>query len=110
MNTGRVTFISLTPNTSRSFSWRAACAVAEADFVIWTGEGAYPDVLQQASDHADVILDGTTYSLLPFYDLASRDGFRIAHISSDVPARWEEIVEQLDHCAELGLITEIVRP
>lgn len=111
MSIGRVTFISLRPSTAGSLSWRATSAIAEADFVLSTGETVSPEVLRHAPVHADVFLDGgTTHSLLPFYDLASRDGFRIAHISSDVPARREEIVEQLDRCAELGLVTEIVRP
>jgi precorrin-4 methylase len=112
VSTGKVTFVSLMPGTSGSLSWRATWAIAEADFVIWTGGTVIPDVLRHAPVHADVFLDstGTSHSLLPFYDLASRDGFRIAQISSDIPARREEVVEQLDLCAELGLITEIVRP
>lgn len=112
MSTGKVTFVSLIPDTSDSLSWRATWAIAEADFVIWTGGTVIADVLRHAPVHADVFLDstGTSHALLPFYDLASRDGFRVAQISSEIPARQEEITEQLDLCAELGLITEIVRP
>lgn len=112
MSNGRVTFISLKPSTSGSLPWRATSAVAEADFVISTSGTVPTELLRHASRHADVFFDGsgTTYSLLPFYDLASRDGFRIAHISSDIPVQREEMVEQLDRCAELGLVTEVVRP
>ncbi|MQA63302.1 MAG: hypothetical protein GEU86_17835 [Actinophytocola sp.] len=112
MSIGRVTFISHTPGTTGSLSWRATCAIAEADFVISTGEVVSPEVLRHVPDHADVFLDGagTTHSLMPFYDLASRDGFRIAHISSGIPDQSEEMAERLDRCAELGLTTEIIRP
>lgn len=72
MSTGKVTFISLTSDASDSLAWRATCAIAEADFVIWTSGTVFPDVLR--------------------------------HV------RQEEIVEQLDRCADLGLVTEIVRP
>lgn len=112
MSIGRVTFISLTPGIAGSLSWQATSAIAEADFVISTGEAASEEVLRHVPGHADVFLDGagTTHSFMPFYDLASRDGFRIAHITSDIPTQSEAIVEQLDRCAELGLATEIVRP
>lgn len=112
MSIGRVTFISLTPGTVGSLSRQAACAIAEADFVISNGEAVSPEVLRHAPGHADIFLDGvgTTHSLMPFYDLASRDGFRIAHISSEIPTRSEAMAEQLDRCAELGLATEIVCP
>lgn len=109
MSTGRVTFISVTSTISHSLSWRAARAIAEADVVIWTGPAVCHETLRQAPDHADVVIDehGSTHALLPFYDLASRDGFRVAHLRSDVHTSW--LLDHVDRCGELGLTTELVR-
>jgi precorrin-4 methylase len=111
MSTGHVTFIAVKPNASDSLSWRARKAIRESDIVIWADGAVCRETLQVAPDHADVILDsaGSTHSLLPFYDLAARDGFRIAHIRSDVPVPWEQVFEHIDRCGELGLPTELVR-
>lgn len=111
MSTGRVTFIAVTPNVPDSLSWRARQVISEADIVIWASGEVCQETLRTAPDHADVVLDspGATHSLLPFYDLAARDGFRVAHIRSDVPVRWEHVFEHIDRCGELGLPTELVR-
>ncbi|MPY98054.1 MAG: hypothetical protein GEU97_08640 [Actinophytocola sp.] len=92
-------------------SWRATRAIAEADVVISTGGGISDSVLRQAADHADVVIDeqGSAHALLPFYDLASRDGFRVAHISADGSVQWDTLIEHVDRCGELGLPTELVR-
>ncbi len=101
----------MSPYISDSLSWRATRAIADADVVIWTGGAVRDGVLRQAPDHADVVIDerGATHSLLPFYDLASRDGFRVAHIRADGSARWDALFDHVDRCGELGLATELVR-
>ncbi|MPY80863.1 MAG: hypothetical protein GEV04_20985 [Actinophytocola sp.] len=111
MSIGRVTFISVGPHISDPLPWRATRAIAEADVVVWTGGAVRDAVLRHASAHADVVLDeqGSTHSLLPFYDLASRDGFRVAHIRSDGSATSDSILDHVDRCGELGLVTELVR-
>ncbi|GAA5125926.1 hypothetical protein [Haloechinothrix salitolerans] len=111
MSTGRVTFIAVSPHVSDSLSWRATRAIAEADVVIWTGGTVSDGVLRHAPDHADVVIDdnGATHSLLPFYDLASRDGFRVIHIRSDDSTRWDTLFDHVDRCGELGLPTELIR-
>lgn len=111
MSTGRVTFIAVKPNASDSLSWRARKAISESDIVIWADGAVCRETLRAAPGHADVVLDsaGSTHSLLPFYDLAARDGFRIAHIRSDLPVAWEQVFEHIDRCGELGLPTELVR-
>ncbi len=110
MSTGRVTFISIQSDFSEVLSWRAIRAIAEADFVIFSGGDTCENALRHAPDHADVIIDeqGSTHSLLPFYDLASRDGFRVAHIRPDSSARWDTLFDHVDRCGELGLTTELV--
>ncbi|MGH3519853.1 MAG: hypothetical protein ACRDQ7_21180 [Haloechinothrix sp.] len=111
MSHGKVTFLSVVPDALDTLPWRATKAIAEADIVIWTTGTVRQDVLDHAHDNADVVAIGgwSTYSLMPFYDLASRDGFLIAHIRSDNPTEWDDVFEQLDRCCELGLETEIVR-
>jgi precorrin-4/cobalt-precorrin-4 C11-methyltransferase len=111
MRTGRVTFIAVTPSYSDSLSWRARQIIGEADIVIWTGDEVCRPALHVAPAHADVFLaeEWSIHPLLPFYDLASRDGFRVAHIRSDTPIQWEQVGEHIDRCSELGLTTELVR-
>lgn len=111
MNTGRVTFISAPTNVSDALSWRARQVIGQADIVIWAGGDMRPEILRAAPEYADIVTDvpASTHALLPFYDLASRDGFRIAHIRADVPVRWEQVFDHVDRCGELGLRTELVR-
>lgn len=108
MGHGKVTFISLGPNTHAGLSWRAVKAIAEADFVICACAGAHADVRRLACGRADIIDAGpwTTSAMLPFYDLAARDGFQVTHIRSGTPA---DLLEHVDRCCDLGLETEIVR-
>ncbi|MGH3451784.1 MAG: hypothetical protein ACRDQW_13870, partial [Haloechinothrix sp.] len=106
-----MTFISVASDASTVLPWRATTAIADADIVIWADGTPRDDVLRNANGRADVIDSGrwTTHALLPFYDLASREGFRIAQIRSEIPARWDDVFEQMDRCCELGVATEIVR-
>jgi precorrin-4/cobalt-precorrin-4 C11-methyltransferase len=111
MGKGRVTFITVTPDPFSPLSWRARKAVNDADIVIWDGGVVQDNLLLHASEHADVVVadPGSIDSLLPFYDLASRDGFLVVNIRSTIPVRWEHIFEQIERCDELGVKTELVR-
>jgi precorrin-4 methylase len=107
---GRATFVSLNPELRTPLPGAVTEAVATADIVFWTAGPVRRDILARASAHADVIFDGewNLHSLLPFYDLASREGFHVAHLRSDHPAGWDDVTEQVDRCGELGLHTETI--
>jgi precorrin-4 methylase len=106
---GKVTFVAIGSISTDPFPWPATKAVAEAD-VIWTISRAPTELLQHAPVHADIIAaeNAPIHSVLPFFDLASRDGFHVTRILSDDDA-GADLLEQVDRCRELGLEPEIVR-
>jgi precorrin-4/cobalt-precorrin-4 C11-methyltransferase len=55
-------------------------------------------------DSAQLPMEG----VLPYYQRAAGEGLTVARIHSGDPALWGAVQEQLDRCAELGLVTEIV--
>jgi hypothetical protein len=69
------------------------------------------DLLRHAPGHADIIIDAEdppAHSVMPFYDWASRGGFRIIRIFSGTISE-DEIHEQMNRCRELCLEFELVR-
>jgi len=107
---GKVTFVGAGPGAPDLLTFRAARAIAEADAVIWAASLVHPDVLRHARPDAEI----TDSSLVPMeavlevYARAGREGLRVARIHSGDPSLWGAVQEQLDHCAGLGLETEIV--
>lgn len=107
---GTVVFLAVTQIAPNQPSARVIEALNGADLVIWTSGATRRDLLAHLPAHAEIIDDGiwTTPSLLPFYDWASRGGFRIAQVTSARPVHWQPIFDQVDRCRELGLLAEIV--
>lgn len=109
MRTGRVTFIICSSHSAAAICWRARQVVGVADIVI--SEGAQrQDMVRNAPEHADVIMmnPDSTIPLLPFYDLASRDGFQLVHIHDHIGDQWNRVKDLAERCGELGLTTELV--
>lgn len=108
---GKVIFMSVTAAPEVPLPARGIAALAEADIIIWATDTAPDEVLRHAPANADIVHAGrgTTSSFMPFYDLACRDGFRIAYICSEQPFPNDAAVEQIQQCVELGLPTEIAQ-
>lgn len=110
MTRGKVTLVSISSTSVGQHSRHAVKAVAEAD-IIWATTQVPADLLRHAAKHADIIIaaeNPSIHSVLPFYDLASRGGFRVTRIySCSIPP--DEVLDQIDRCRELGLEVEIVR-
>ena len=108
--TGKVTFVGAGPGAPDLLTFRAARAIAEADAVIWAASLVHPGVLEHARADAE-ILDSSLVPMedvLAVYARAYAEGLRVARVHSGDPALWGAVQEQLDHCAALGLETEIV--
>ncbi|AEW93418.1 MULTISPECIES: precorrin-4 C(11)-methyltransferase [Streptomycetaceae] len=108
--TGKVTIVGAGPGAADLLTFRAARAIAEADVVIWAASLVQAEVLEHARPGAE-ILDSAAMSLedvVAVYRRAAEEGLRVARIHSGDPALWGGTQEQLDHCAGLGLATEVV--
>jgi len=107
---GKVTLLSISSTSADPVPWHAIRAVAEADFIFATTL-APAHLLRHAPGHADIIVDTddpSIHSVMPFYDLASRGGFRVTRIFSDAISA-DQVLEQVNRCRELCLEFEIVR-
>ena len=107
---GQVTFVGAGPGAPDLITLRGAAAIAAADIVIWASSLVHPGVLEHARPGAE-IMDSAQLPMegvLPYYERAALGGLRVARVHSGDPALWGAIQEQLDRCAELGLVTEIV--
>jgi precorrin-4 methylase len=101
---GRVTFIGV----NRGFGISAAKArrvLDDADIVIWPSDLARDALGGLIADGVQVIdIDGwSDHTLMPIYDLAVRDGFRVAHVHLDGALLRPPMLDVLNRCAELGL-------
>ncbi len=107
---GKVTFVGAGPGAPDLITLRGAAAVAAADIVIWASSLVHPGVVGHAGPEAEIVDSAQLpmEGVLPYYERAARDGLQVARVHSGVPALWGAIQEQLDHCAALGLATEIV--
>jgi len=107
---GKVTFVGAGPGAADLITIRGARAIAGADVVIWAASLVHEDVLQHARPGAELVDSSkhTVEEILPIYERAARDGLTVARVHSGDPSLWGAIQEQLDHCAELGLETEVV--
>ncbi len=107
---GSVTFVGAGPGAPDLLTLRAAAAIARADVVIWASSLVHPEVLEHAGEHAEVVDSATLpmEGVLPYYERAARAGLHVARVHSGDPSLWGAVQEQLDRCAELGLVTEIV--
>ncbi len=107
---GRVTFIGAGPGAPDLLTLHGARAIAAADIVIWASSLVHPDVLQHASDGAEIVDSAQLpmEGVLPSYERAAREALAVARVHSGDPSLWGAIQEQLEQCATLGLETEIV--
>ena len=107
---GQVTFVGAGPGAPDLITLRGAAAIAAADVVIWASSLVHPGVLEHARPDAEIVDSALLpmEGVLPYYERAAASGLRVARVHSGDPALWGAIQEQLDRCAELGLVTEIV--
>src|SRR5271165_91409 len=107
---GQVTFVGAGPGAPDLITLRGAAAIAAADVVIWASSLVHPGVLGHARPGAEIVDSAQLpmEGVLPCYERAAAGGLRVARVHSGDPALWGAIQEQLDRCAELGLVTEIV--
>lgn len=107
---GTVLFVGAGPGAADLLTFRAARAIAAADVVIWAASLVHPDVLQHARPDAEIVDSAALpmEGVLAYYHRATAEGLTIARIHSGDPALWGAIQEQLDHCRELGLRTEVI--
>ncbi len=110
MSDGKVIFVGAGPGAPDLITLRGAAAIAGADVVIWASSLVHPGVLEHARDDAEVVdsAELPMEGVLPYYQRAAAKGLTVARVHSGDPALWGAIQEQLDRCAELGLVTEIV--
>ena len=107
---GRVVFVGAGPGAPDLLTQRGAQAMASADIVIWASSLVDQRILEHAR-HAAEIVDSAQLPMegvLPYYEKAAQQKLTIARVHSGDPALWGAIQEQLEHCTELGLDTEIV--
>jgi precorrin-4/cobalt-precorrin-4 C11-methyltransferase len=89
---------------------RGAAAIAAADVVIWASSLVHPEVLRHARAGAELVDSARLpmESVIRWYERAAHEDLRVARVHSGDPSLWGAIQEQLDHCQELGLQTEVV--
>jgi hypothetical protein len=99
-----VTFIGV----NRGFGISAAKVervLADSDIVLWPSDLTRDALAGALADGVQIIeVDGWSDSaLMPIYDLAVRDGFRVAHVHLDGALLRPAMLDVLNRCAELGL-------
>jgi precorrin-4/cobalt-precorrin-4 C11-methyltransferase len=105
-----VVFVGAGPGAADLLTFRAAAAIAAADVVIWAASLVHEDVLKHARPDAEIVDSARLpmEGVLPYYEVAARDGLTVARIHSGDPSLWGAVQEQLDRCAALGLAVEVV--
>lgn len=107
---GRLTFVGAGPGAADLLTVRAVRRLGEADVVVWAASLVSEDVLAYARPDAEVVDSAAVplEAVVEIYRRAARDGRHVVRLHSGDPSLWGAVAEQLDACAGLDLVTEIV--
>lgn len=106
----KVWFVGAGPGAADLLTFRAAAAIASADVVVYAGSLVNPDVLQHATQGAEVHDSSglTLEDVLALYERALAERLVVARLHSGDPSIFGATHEQIAFCVERGLPFEIV--
>ncbi len=103
-------FIGAGPGAADLLTIRGARLIARADVVIWARSLVNEEILNNASQSAEIVESSTIplEGVRSIYERAVREDLKIARVHSGDPSLYGAVLEQIELCEELGLDWEMV--